>query len=248
MFTPTKLCLSAAKILVPLIAAIALLVAWRADHHARTQLAADLATAKQALAQSDARQHDRDAQLLQTLAALANEKRQVTTPEQIVRELPKQIPLPSPITLQPASQGSSNSSNSAGNCAATQLGINSSPLVNKDDKTVQDSNHASPSQISARDTDQKASPAASATKAILPEEDLKPLYDFALDCQSCQAKLTTTQADLSDEKAKSAVLSRERDEAVRVAKGGSTLRRTIRAAKWFALGALVGAAAAHASH
>src|SRR6202165_3076399 len=80
--------------------ALALLAAWRADRRDRTQLAADLATAQQALAQADARQHDRDAQLLQTLAALAAEKRTITTPAQIVRALPQQIPLPVPITLQ----------------------------------------------------------------------------------------------------------------------------------------------------
>ena len=79
---------------------LALLAAWRADRRDRAQLAADLAAAKQLLAQADARQHDRDAQLAQTLATIAAEKRGVTTPAQIVRDLPQQIPLPVPITLQ----------------------------------------------------------------------------------------------------------------------------------------------------
>ena len=64
---------------------LALVSAWRADRRDRAQLAADLAAAKQLLAQADARQHDRDAQLAQTLAGLAAEKRSVTTPAQIVR-------------------------------------------------------------------------------------------------------------------------------------------------------------------
>jgi hypothetical protein len=82
--------------------------------------------------------------------------------------------------------------------------------------------------------------------AILPAADLAPLYDFALDCKARQAKLTATQADLNDEKVKTAALTKERDAAVRAAKGGSALRRIARAAKWFALGAATGAVAAKA--
>jgi len=43
---------------------------------------------------------------------------------------------------------------------------------------------------------------------------------------------------------KTVSLSRERDDALQVAKGGSALRRVMRAAKWFVVGAAVGAAAA----
>jgi hypothetical protein len=78
----------------------------------------------------------------------------------------------------------------------------------------------------------------------LPTNDLKPLYDFALDCQACQARLSTVQADLADEKAKNQALSRERDDALRAARGGSLWRRVGRAAKWFAIGAAAGAIAA----
>src|SRR5256885_15775654 len=99
----TKLWSSAAKILALVAAAIILHAAWRADRRARAQLASDLALTRQALAQASARQHDRDAQLSLTLSALAREKRAVTTPAQIVRELPRQIPLPAPITLQSSS-------------------------------------------------------------------------------------------------------------------------------------------------
>jgi hypothetical protein len=30
---------------------------------------------------------------------------------------------------------------------------------------------------------------------IIPAEDLKPLYDFTLDCKACEAKLSATQGD-----------------------------------------------------
>lgn len=80
--------------------------------------------------------------------------------------------------------------------------------------------------------------------AILPAEDLKPLYDYAVSCKTCQAQLAAAQADLRDEKAKTQAVGRERDDALRVARGGSALRRVARAAKWFVIGAAAGAAAA----
>jgi hypothetical protein len=83
-------------------------------------------------------------------------------------------------------------------------------------------------------------------KVNFPAADLKPLYDFAVECKACQAKLVAAQADLADEKGKTQALGRERDDALRVAKGGSVPRRIARAAKWFAIGAAAGAIAAKA--
>ena len=74
------------------------------------------------------------------------------------------------------------------------------------------------------------------------EADSKPLYDYALACKACQAQLAPTQGDLRDEKAKTQALGRERDAALRVARGGSVLQRVVRAAKWFVVGAAAGAA------
>ena len=187
-----------AEIACAFLLALAIFFTWRADRRDRSLLEAELAATKQLLTAADARQHDRDAQLAQTLAALAAKKRTIVTPAQIVRELPSQIALPSPIALQ--------------------------------------STPASPN-----------SPAPQAN-AVVPAEDLKPLYDFTIDCKTCQAKLTATQGDLTDERKKTAALTTERDDAVRVARGGSTLRRIGRAAKWFLIGAAAGAVAAKAAH
>jgi hypothetical protein len=200
----TRLWLRLAEFLIIATLGVAGLAAWRSDRRDRAQLAADLAAAKQLLAQADARQHDRDAHLLQTLASIAAEKRNVTTPAQIVREFPQQIPLPSPIALQPAPRSEG-----------------------------EEPGHPA-----------KKTPVP--TQAVIPGEDLKPLYDFTLDCKACQAKLAASQGDLTDERAKTAVLTRERDEAVRAAKGGSLLRRITRNAKWVAIGAAAGAIAAKA--
>ena len=87
---------------------------------------------------------------------------------------------------------------------------------------------------------------AAPTPAILPPEDLKPLYDFAVDCKACQAKLAAATADLADEKTKTQTLSRERDAAVKFARGGSLRQRLSRAFKWFVAGAIAGAVAARA--
>ena len=86
-----------------------------------------------------------------------------------------------------------------------------------------------------------------APKVNFPAADLKPLYDFSANCKACQAKLGTAQADLADEKVKSQALSRERDDVLQAARGGSVFRRIARAAKWFAIGAAAGAIAARAT-
>ncbi len=195
---PSRFLLRLAAVVIAAVLGVALLQAWRADRRDRDQLAAELAATKQLLTAADARQHDRDAQLAQTLATLAAEKRTIVTPAQIVRELPTQISLPSPIVLQ----------------SAPALPNSPAPQAN----------------------------------AVIPAEDLKPLYDFTIDCKSCQAKLAAAQGDLTDERKKTAVLTTERDDAVRIARGGSTLRRIGRAAKWFLIGAAAGVVAAKSAH
>jgi hypothetical protein len=221
---PTRLWLRLAELLIAGTLAISVISAWRADRRDRAQLAVDLAAAKQSLEQANARQHERDAQLVQTLATLAAEKRSVTTPAQVVRDLPNQIPLPVPITLQ-----SANPTTPSGKVTCSS-GPFCGPEGLESIKLARSESGAKPST----------------TNAVIPADDLKPLYNFALDCKACQAKLASAQGDLSDERAKTAVLTHERDEAVRAAKGGSIFRRIARAAKWFAIGAAAGAIAAQA--
>jgi hypothetical protein len=191
----SPLLLKLAAFLVAVVLFVALIEAWRADRLDRAQLAAELAATKQLLAAADARQHERDTQLTQTLAALASEKRTIITPAQIVRDLPRKLSLPAPITLQSAPAG---------------------PAI--------------PGQ-----------PAPAPTQAVIPAEDLRPLYDFTIDCKACQAKLADAQGNLADEQKKTAALTLERDQALRIARGGSAWRRIGRAAKWFVIGAAAGA-------
>jgi type II secretory pathway pseudopilin PulG len=193
-----------AELAVVALLALTIFFAWRADRRDRAQLASELAATRQILASADARQHDRDTQLAQTLAALTAEKRTITTPAQIVHDLPSQISLPSPIVLQTPSP------------AAPNANVPNAPA-----------------------------PQAS---AVIPAQDLKPLYDFTIDCKTCQAKLATAQNDLLDEQKKTAALTKERDDALRIAKGGSPWRRVARAAKWLLIGAAAGAIAAKSAH
>jgi len=213
-----RIWLKLATTLLVAILAVAIFEAWRAEHRASAQLDAELATTKQALAAADARQHDRDTQLAQTLSSIAAEKRAATTPIQILHDLPNVISLPTPLTL-PASPAPSPG------------------------QTAQ-----SPDGKSAPGIGGSAPDSPKPQQVLIPAEDLKPLYDFGLDCKACQAKLAAAQGDLTDEKTKTTALTKERDEALKAAKGGSVLRRIARAAKWFAIGAAAGAIAAKSAH
>jgi hypothetical protein len=82
-------------------------------------------------------------------------------------------------------------------------------------------------------------------QGVIAGPDLKPLYDFALDCKTCQAKLVAAQSDLTDEKGKSTILIKERDDALRVARGGSIWQRVGRATKCILIGAAAGHIASH---
>src|SRR5258708_1762962 len=180
---PLRYWIRLAELTFAFLLALVVYFSWRADRRDRDQLAAELAATKQLLSAADARQHDRDAQLAQTLASLAAEKRTIVTPAQIVRELPSQISLPSPIVLQ--------------------------------------SPPASPNSPSPQ------------TNAVIPAEDLKPLYDFTIDCKACQAKLAAAQADLADERQKTTALTHHRAHALRIPPAGTPCPRLGPAATWF---------------
>lgn len=240
----SRIWLRLAEILVSTLLAITILIAWQAGRRDRAQLATKLAAAQKTIAQASASQHDRDAILNQTLAQINAQKQAVETPAQILDALPAQISLPAPITLHPEVKQTTAPYNSVANPAskpsreataseASSQSLNSSPGTQS--RAVEVPNNPSPKPGHGPD-------------AVLPAADLKPLYDFALDCQACQAKLAAAQSDLNDEKTKTAAMTKERDAAVRTAKGGSVLRRIARAAKWFVLGAAAGAIAAKAAH
>jgi hypothetical protein len=103
--------------------------AWLASHDEQQRLQSTLTTQKQLLDAADARERDRAATLTQTLAEIAKLKSSTQTPEEILRELPKYLPLPQPITLQPAASTQSFAAASAPIPAAPQIqqGTGASP-------------------------------------------------------------------------------------------------------------------------
>lgn len=199
---------------------IAIGVAWRAEMSDRAGLAAELASTSTALEAAEARQQERDAKLADTLAAIAKQKRTIQSPAQIAKDLPLQMHLPSPIVLQNASGTHDAVINGGATVAVPGAAVAPPAAAGK----------------------------ASNVQAVIPGDDLKPLYDFALDCQACQASLAASQSNLADEQGKTKALTRERDDALRVARGGSVLRRIARASKWMLIGAAAGALAARAVH
>src|SRR6266702_1130628 len=79
---------------------------------------------------------------------------------------------------------------------------------------------ASTGNLHGADSAQGKLPEAPSPSAVaIPSEDLKPLYDFAVDCKTCQTRLATATADLADEKTKTQALGRERDAALKLARG-----------------------------
>ena len=222
-----------------LVLCAAAIQAWRADHRDRAQLTAELAATKKLLTAADARQRDRDTQLAHTLAAIDAQKRATLTPAQIIQQLQKSIPLPEPIALQ-ATPSSTGDARDTTNRARSTIPADPTPSPMSPASDAHPPKNSHPNQTSV----QLDAP----SQALIPRADLKPLYHFTLDCQACQARLSVAQSDLADEKAKTAALTKERDEALRVAKGGSAWRRVARAAKWALLGAAAGAIASKAAH
>ena len=86
-------------------------------------------------------------------------------------------------------------------------------------------------------------PTSSDCAAEIPAADLKPLYNYVQDCRSCGAQLAVAKQNASDDAAKIAALTRERDAAIAASKGGSFWRRLRHDALILSVGAVIGYAA-----
>src|SRR5277367_4526552 len=88
--------------------------AWLASRDEQQRLASTLAAQKQLLDAADARERTRQSALDDTLAQIENLKRETQTPALILRDLPKYLSLPQPITMTPANgQGTGQPANPA---------------------------------------------------------------------------------------------------------------------------------------
>jgi hypothetical protein len=81
-------------------------------------------------------------------------------------------------------------------------------------------------------------------EAKLDAEQLKALFDFSVQCKACTVESGKLKADLADAAVTQQALEKQRDEAVKAAKGGGFWRRFKSGMKWFAIGAAAGAIAA----
>jgi hypothetical protein len=77
--------------------------------------------------------------------------------------------------------------------------------------------------------------------------DLKPIYDYLQDCRACQASLAATRDNLIDEREKLAAVTAERDAAIKATRGAGFWSRVQHSAKWFVVGAAIGALATSAN-
>ena len=201
---------------------------WLEARDDRMRMAATLASQGSIIAAAEKREQDRAQELAATLKQIEELKRSVQTPQQVLREIPQFLPpLPQPLETigargTPAS--APEAGRPAGAAAAATAQATPAPM-------------AKPSALP--DTPAKAGEVTSPDVRV-PSADLKPLFDFVQDCRACQAKLNAAQQNLQDERATSAALKKERDAAVKAAKGGGVWTRTVRAAKWLAVGFAVG--------
>ena len=237
----TRRTIEIAAFCVALLVATMAVHAWLASRDDQQRLASTLAAQKQLLDAADTRERTRQSALDDTLAQIDKLKRATQTPEEILRDLPKYLSLPQPITLTPATRP---------NVARSGKGIDDPtrivipPFPIPESATGEKSKVlASPANLTTearRSLDLPSAPAAQ-----IPSADLKPLYDYVQDCRECQAQLAAAKQNASDDATKIAALTRERDAAVTAAKGGAFWRRLRRDALWFGVGAALGAAAGY---
>jgi hypothetical protein len=248
---------------------IALLVAamsvhaWLASRDEQQRLASTLAAQKQLLDAADTRERARQSALDDTLAQIESLKRATQTPAEILRDLPKFLPLPQPITLTPAGtsgSGARGAGVSAAPAAGQGIDVPTKIVTPRDSASAEKPRDLSGPGASAakkaasgqpeppnRPSAARSADLPSAPAAQIPSVDLKPLFDYVQDCRACQAQLAAARQNASDDATKLAALARERDAAITASKGGTFWRRLRRNAEWFGVGAALGAAAGYAT-
>jgi hypothetical protein len=221
--------------------------AWLTEHDDRLRMQATIATQKQALDAADSREHDRAATLKDTLAQIDALKRQIQTPAQVIRDLPKFLSLPQPITLDSAQSAATRTQQGTVHtkttpCVAKKGCLSPIPPSAAATSTTEPSTGLeSPAPLASAPTSPPDLP--DAPSAQIPAADLKPLFDYVQDCRSCQAQLAAAKQNATDNATKLTALTRERDAAVATAKGGTFWQRLHRNALWFVVGAGAGAVA-----
>jgi hypothetical protein len=199
--------------------------AWLNARAVQRQIESSLRTQEGVIASVNSAEAKRDQSLQGVLNEISKVKHATKTPLQVVTELPKYLPLPAPISLTSA--------------VTHQLSENSSLLTAS-------TGDSPPSPVTPGEAAFPPKPAVGygpKPDVELPTQDLKPLFDFVQDCRSCEIELEAARQLASANSAKLTAVTRERDLALKAAKGGSNWIRLRRGFEWFAVGALAGYAA-----
>lgn len=240
-------------------------VTWEEFRTDRASLEKAIATQQQVIDAAETREQSRDASLKITMSQMAAANRSVQSPQEIVNALQQLLGLPKPITLgnsptvnqQKTRKGSRTSTVGGGTNATYSSQSPAVPIT-----------RSVPPELKSEVLDffrQKSNPRATITAPQLDYSthaaedihprpnpdgmvemataDLKPLFDESQSCRTCESQLAVCQADLADEKTRSASLTKERDAIATYAKGGSFWHRLKQNAKWLALGAAISAGA-----
>ncbi|HTZ74700.1 MAG TPA: hypothetical protein VMB47_12320 [Candidatus Aquilonibacter sp.] len=190
---------------------------WVSARRDERQLRAALADQQKTISGATAREARRDETVKALVGDIANLKKKIRTPAQVIQQMPKYLQLPQPITMS-----------------------NSAPISTPEPKSV------TPEIDRPRGQNEtETSSPLSGSSAKIPTADLKPLFDFVQDCRACQAEIAAAHRDAVDEGTKLMAMTHERDLAIKAAKGGSTWRRFRRNLGWFAAGIAVGFATRH---
>jgi hypothetical protein len=228
--------------------------AWLASRDEMQLLQSTMATQKQVIDAADSRERSRDAALNDAIAQIAKRRAADQTPAQILRDLPQYLPLPQPIALAaspapplaplprqgtalPAAPRSAIQTPSA----ESMPPADSNPARSTGDRSsIAASANVAPANAAPASTPGRPERPAPAPVAEIPAADLKPLYDYAQDCRSCELQIAAAKQDRADANTKIIALTHERDAALTAAKGGSFLRRVRRNSLWFVVGASAG--------
>lgn len=208
---------------------------WLSSRDAERKFKNASAVEQKLIAESDAANRQQENELKTLLKQTNDLKAKTKTPFQIVKELPKYLSLPVPITLANSEQTGCEVRT---DCAGTSL-----------TSKVHDGKSSVNSIISPPESPRVTAPKPSSLlrgnlDAKLPVQDLRPLFNFVQDCRTCDAELDAARKMEGDDAIKLAALTRERDLALRVEKR-SYWRRFRQGVVLFSLGAMVGYAAAH---
>lgn len=191
------------------------------------------------------------------VAAIRTDETETKTPAQILKNLPSYLPLPKKLELPDAKP--SRESLFSANVYQRELSpvhkVHHAVTPSEKSEVVGSLKEVPPqAEVSPLDKEgalsglqkEPASPpfpeeTESASSIEIPQEDLKPLFDFSADCKACQITAAKQKQAIMLLGQEVESLRAERDAALNASKGGGFWSRLKSNAHWFAIGGAVAA-------